>query len=131
MLRSLTTPRDTDIFHSPPRLELRRATALSLSHMEQRILYAYFGWELFNLFLGGVLSGSVVRCVNRTSQQASGRCNWPLLVLACVRPALVAAAVLGCAIGVCHLSRMPATCDAASLWSGASTTSQQGIGGCN
>jgi hypothetical protein len=29
--------------------------------MEQRILLIYFGWEVINLFLGGVLSGSVVR----------------------------------------------------------------------
>lgn len=42
-------------------LELRRATAVSLSEMEQRILLLYFAWEVVNLFLGGVLSGSVVR----------------------------------------------------------------------
>lgn len=29
--------------------------------MERRILLTYCGWELINLFLGGVLSGSFVR----------------------------------------------------------------------
>jgi hypothetical protein len=35
--------------------------AVSLSQMERRILLAYCGWELTNLFLGGVLSGSAIR----------------------------------------------------------------------
>lgn len=44
------------------RLELRRGASVSLSGMERNILLTYFGWELVNLFLGGVLSASLVRC---------------------------------------------------------------------
>jgi hypothetical protein len=40
---------------------MRRAVAVSLSQMERRLLLAYCGWELTNIFLGGVLSGSIVR----------------------------------------------------------------------
>lgn len=36
--------------------------AVSLSQMERRLLLVYCGWELTNIFLGGVLSGSLVRC---------------------------------------------------------------------
>lgn len=43
------------------RLELRRGVAVSLSQMERRLLLVYSGWELTNIFLGGVLSGSLVR----------------------------------------------------------------------
>jgi hypothetical protein len=43
------------------RLELRRGAAVSLSGMERNILLIYVGWELVNLFLGGVLSASLVR----------------------------------------------------------------------
>jgi hypothetical protein len=42
--------------------------------MERRILLVYCGWELTNLFLGGVLSGSAIRwagfrhaCLARTT----------------------------------------------------------------
>lgn len=51
----------TGLLSLPCRLELRRAVAVSLSQMERRLLLAYCGWELTNLFLGGVLSGSLVR----------------------------------------------------------------------
>jgi hypothetical protein len=34
---------------------------VSLSGMERNILLIYVGWELVNLFLGGVLSASLVR----------------------------------------------------------------------
>lgn len=43
------------------RLELRRGVAVSLSQMERRLLLVYCAWELTNIFLGGVLSGSLVR----------------------------------------------------------------------
>ena len=45
------------------RLELRRAGAVSSSQMERNMLAIYFSWELTNLFLGGVLSASLVRLV--------------------------------------------------------------------
>jgi hypothetical protein len=35
--------------------------------MERRILLVYCGWELTNIFLGGVLSGSLVRCADGLS----------------------------------------------------------------
>lgn len=43
------------------RLELRRAVAVSLSQMERNMLTWYFAWEVVNLFLGAVLSASVLR----------------------------------------------------------------------
>lgn len=45
------------------RLELRRGAAVSCSQLERNILLIYAGWELVNLFLGGVLSSSLTRCV--------------------------------------------------------------------
>lgn len=56
--------------HLTSRLELRRATAVSLSGMERNILLVYVGWELCNLFLGGVLGASLVRWAGRPVTQA-------------------------------------------------------------
>lgn len=42
------------------RQELKRGGAVSLSQMERNILALYFGWEVVNLFLGGVLSSSLL-----------------------------------------------------------------------
>ena len=58
------------------RLELRRAAAVSSSQLERNMLAIYFAWELTNLFLGGVLSASLVRramccCVLRAACAAA------------------------------------------------------------
>jgi hypothetical protein len=42
------------------RVELRRGGSVSLSAMERSLLQLYFAWEVVNLFLGGVLSSSVL-----------------------------------------------------------------------
>jgi len=51
------------------RLEMRRAVAVSISQFERRVLLIYCGWEIINLFLGGVLSSSFVRWVGLTGIQ--------------------------------------------------------------
>ena len=42
------------------RLELRRAQAVSNSQMDRSMLRAYFAWEVVNLFLGAILSSSLM-----------------------------------------------------------------------
>ncbi len=43
------------------KLELQRGASVSLSAMERNVLRVYFGWEVANLFLGGVMASSHVR----------------------------------------------------------------------
>ncbi len=43
------------------KLELRRGSSVSLSGLDRRILVVYFGWEVANLFLGGVMASSLLR----------------------------------------------------------------------
>lgn len=45
------------------KMELKRGAAVSLSQMERNMLRIYFAWEVCNIFLGGILSSSLVRYV--------------------------------------------------------------------
>ncbi|WIA30966.1 hypothetical protein OEZ86_001014 [Tetradesmus obliquus] len=59
------------------KLELRRGAAVSLSGMEANILLIYVGWELVNLFLGGVLSASLVSQIKMLADNPD---QWALLL---------------------------------------------------